>query len=206
MERTHSSISLVGIGAQASNKTRDMVSFQLSPHFTSNFSYTMTAHVLTNLTSSIPSTHLNTSSWQHLKGLQLAQFSRPDAIDIILGADVYGAIITEGLIKKSQDAPIAQRTELGWIISGPTSQQITLENPQSYHVTTNEDLHSVLHKFWELEEVPFPIDRSLTPEEQDCESHFRNTHTRDQHGRQQCYVFSSDIEKMYRQINVHKND
>jgi len=83
----------------------------------------MTAHVLTNLTSSIPSVHLNTSSWQHLEGLQLAdaQFSRPDTIDLILGANVYGAIITEGLIKKCQNTPIAQRTELGWIISGPTN-------------------------------------------------------------------------------------
>jgi len=50
-------------------------------------------------------------------------------------------------------------------------------------ITINEDLHSLLHKFWELEEVPSSIDRSLTPDEQDCEDHFRKTHTRDQHGR-----------------------
>jgi len=156
MKRTQSSISLLGIGAQASNKTRGMVSFQLSPHFPSDFSCTITAHILTNFTSSIPSVHFNTSSWQHLEGLQLAdaQFSRPDTIDFILRADVYGTIITEGLVKKCQDSPITQRTELGWIISGPTSQQMTLENPQSYHVTKNEGLHSMLYKRY-IVRLPF---------------------------------------------------
>ncbi|XP_018368142.1 PREDICTED: uncharacterized protein LOC108764398 [Trachymyrmex cornetzi] len=41
----------------------------------------------------------------------------------------------------------------------------------------------MLHKFWELEEVPSLKDRTLTPNEQECEEHFQTIHSRDQQGR-----------------------
>ncbi|XP_018300772.1 uncharacterized protein [Mycetomoellerius zeteki] len=185
MTRERSKISLVGIGGKAANRTRGSVGFELSPHFQSEFTCTVTAHILINLTSSIPSGQVDQTLWPHLEGLQLAdsQFSSPGAIDLVLGADVYGSIIAEGLITESQNSPIAQLTHLEWIISGPTGHQMTFENARNYHMTTGEDLHLILHRFWEIEEVPPSCNHSLTPDEQQCEDHFRNTHSREPCGR-----------------------
>lgn len=92
--RKNSTVSLVGIGGKTANKTRGIIRFRLSPHFQSDFECTVTAYILTNLTS-IPSVHVDKKLWSHLERLQLAdsQFSCPGAIDLVLRADVYGTIM-----------------------------------------------------------------------------------------------------------------
>ncbi|XP_018313282.1 uncharacterized protein [Mycetomoellerius zeteki] len=185
MPRTRSTVSLVGIGARSSNKTRGVISMSISPHFVSDFRCNVSAHILTSLTSALPSLFIDKDSWPHLEGLQLAdsQFYRPGSIDLILGADVYGLIKAEGIIKGSPDSPVAQLTNLGWIVSGPTGHQIAPEDARSCHIKAEEDLFHLLQKFWELEEIPTSVDHLLSPEEQDCEDHFQSTHSRDSHGR-----------------------
>ncbi|XP_011884025.1 PREDICTED: uncharacterized protein LOC105571160 [Vollenhovia emeryi] len=63
-----------------------------------------------------------TVTWPHLQDLLLADkdFTSPEHIDLILGADVYAQILEDGVVKGDADAPIAQRTSLGWIILGPS--------------------------------------------------------------------------------------
>lgn len=51
----------------------------------------------------------------------------------------------------------------------------------TYHVTEQPDIQESLRKFWELEEVPNA--RRLTAEEEYCEQHYRETHSRDAEGR-----------------------
>jgi len=94
-ERHRSSIPLVGIGAELSNKTKGMVDILIKPHFKSKFEFHLSAHVLPKLTSLIPSYSIKNPKWQHLDDLQLADkdFTTSGPIDILLGADVYGLII-----------------------------------------------------------------------------------------------------------------
>jgi len=183
--RTRSSIPLVGIGAQQSNKTKGIVTFTLKPHFDSTFESTISAHVFPKLTTTIPSFQIISPSWPHLDGLQLAdpKFNVPGTIDLILGAEIYAGIIEEGIIKGQTGAPIAQLTSLGWIISGPTSTSTSTQGASSYHVSINEQLYQLIHKFWELEEVPTVHDSSLSVAEQDCERHFKTNFSRDTQGR-----------------------
>ncbi|XP_011883580.1 PREDICTED: uncharacterized protein LOC105570749, partial [Vollenhovia emeryi] len=165
LPRSPSSLSLIGISAQKSNKTRGLISFTLKPHFDSNIEYLVSAHILPKLTSSIPSTQLDKASWPHLSELKLAdpEFAKPGSIDLILGADVYGQIIEEGIIKGASNTPIAQF--------------------HGYHVTVDEDLYALIRKFWELEEIPTSNTTVLSPNEQECENHFKTTHMRDLNGR-----------------------
>jgi len=85
-------------------------------------------------------------------------------------------------VKGLIDCPIAQRTKLGWIISGPIKSTSIATNLQMYHVSVSEELHYLMQKFWKLEEVPTSENTSLSLEEQECENHFRNTHTRNKGG------------------------
>jgi len=96
-KRHRSSIPLVGIGAELSNKTKGVVNFAIKPHFKSNFELSISAHVLPKLIALISSHSIGNFKWQ-LSELTLADpdFATPGPIDILLGADVYGIIIQEG--------------------------------------------------------------------------------------------------------------
>lgn len=115
LPRRSSYIPLLGIDGQQSVRTKGITSITLTSHFDSNFKCTFSVHILLKLTSSLSSTTIKPYSWKHLKGLQLADpcFHTPGSIDMILGADVYGQFIEEGIVKGLIDSPIAQRTKLG---------------------------------------------------------------------------------------------
>ncbi|XP_011688837.1 PREDICTED: uncharacterized protein LOC105450601 [Wasmannia auropunctata] len=185
LPRTRSHVPLIGIGGVASNRTKGMTCFSIKPHFNSSFQCSISAHILPKLTSTIPSVSLKNHGWSHLDGIQLADpnYLVPGSIDIILGADVFGQIIQNGIRKGSNNAPMAQATKLGWIISGPTSSQSSPDSSHSFHVSIESDLFSLMHRFWELDEiVPFKTSSQPT-DEQACEEHFKSTHSRTEHGR-----------------------
>ncbi|XP_012524163.1 uncharacterized protein LOC105829678 [Monomorium pharaonis] len=185
LDRLRSVVLLTGVGAQSSQKTKGMVQLKIKPHFRSNYEATIFAYILTNITSQIPSTNLTSKSWAHLEGLQLADthFSTPGPIEMLLGADVYTNILLEGLVKGPADAPIAQYTTLGWIVLGPTTNESSTLSRQSCGVSLDDELSTLVHKFWELESVPVNHNTSLTTDEQECEAHFLSTHARDEQGR-----------------------
>ncbi|XP_044014010.1 uncharacterized protein LOC122856403 [Aphidius gifuensis] len=141
------------------------------------------------------------------------QFLKSQSIDIIIGADYYGSIIKPNIIKHSDTEPVAQLSVFGWLILGPISIQkddyldhcsesIIFEQERgSYHtqvtqncqrmtqshlsgsIISNQNLDNLLTRFWEQEEIQAVKLNSYTQEEQDCEQHFKNTHSRDETGR-----------------------
>ncbi|XP_024889613.1 uncharacterized protein LOC112466006 [Temnothorax curvispinosus] len=184
LPRCHSHVSLTGIGAKKANKTKGITSFLLKPHFQSNFEVQMQAHILPKLTSPIPSFSHNKDNWSHLNNLELAdpEFHERRSIDLIIGAELYSKIIEEGIIKGEPNTPIAQFTKIGWIVSGATSLNSINPQVQSYHVSITDDLHDLLRRFWETEEISITT-KTLTKDEQDCENHFQANHSRDANGR-----------------------
>ncbi|KMQ89241.1 hypothetical protein RF55_11150 [Lasius niger] len=59
-------------------------------------------------------------TWSHIDGLELAdlEFSSRDPIELLLGADAYASIVQPDLRRGGPLEPIAQRTQLGWILMG----------------------------------------------------------------------------------------
>jgi hypothetical protein len=136
------------------------------------------AHVFTKLTAFLPEKrsefHLTS-----LPDLRLAdpKYNIPNKIDILLGAEVYGQIILEGLIKDPLGFPVAQNTKLGWILSGRLqSKKPNDQNKRIFdmHLHVSED--DLLRKFWEIEsESLINKKHFLTEEEKKCEEIFANT-------------------------------
>ncbi|XP_015123896.1 uncharacterized protein LOC107045986 [Diachasma alloeum] len=125
-------------------------------------------------------------TWHHLRGLKFADPNPTDdgKIDLINGADLYPAIILEGIRKGSIGTPMSQETIFGWVVSGP--QTTTRAQDQQVYASLNrciigEPLHDLIRKFWELEELSVHV--SLSKKYQECADHFKVTHTRDKSGR-----------------------
>lgn len=99
-----------GVG-NVQSRTKSMVSFDLASLHNSNFSVNVNAFVLSSLTSFLPSNKTSIVDWPEIKNLPLAdpRYGSPGKIDVILGAEVHGEILLEGLLKHpSQSGPIAQ--------------------------------------------------------------------------------------------------
>ncbi|XP_046142903.1 uncharacterized protein LOC123988101 [Osmia bicornis bicornis] len=145
------------------------------------------AHVLTAVSTILPSFSMRTPDWPHIRKLRLADndFLTRRPVHLIIGADFYGRIIKPNIIKGSPTTPIAQLSIFGWLVIGPVEESHSNTHYSHFAVAQDEqsNLQELLTKFWVQEESPMDIPSTLTPEEEECESHFCATHSRDHTGR-----------------------
>ncbi|XP_055918357.1 uncharacterized protein LOC129950441 [Eupeodes corollae] len=166
-----------GIGSKTSDACKNFVELKLNSCINSKFTLLVKALVMTSISNYFPVAKLNSSFYFDIGNLTLAdpQFAEPGRIDILLGADVLHEIILDGIIKTTY-GPLAQQTQLGWILSGPIKnsnpQNRDVQNILTFHTQVNID--NTLRKFWELEEVS--SERVQTTEEKACEKYFQETH------------------------------
>lgn len=184
LQRLRMPISTSAVGCVNAGTCRYAAEVQLSSRSAPSPIITTIASILPSLTKYAPSSSKSHVDWNRWDDLALADpepFS-PDSIDILIGADLYNEIILEGVRKGNSGEPVAQETIFGWVLSGPTSLHSKPRNIITVqHCTPSLSLEQELRKFWEIEEVP--CQRLLSPEEQQCEEHFRQTHSRRSDGR-----------------------
>ncbi|XP_011264426.1 uncharacterized protein LOC105256312 [Camponotus floridanus] len=120
----------------------------------------------------------NHPTWSHTRGLPLAdpQYLRQDPIELLLG-DTCSTILLDGLRKGRKDEPIAQRTSLGWILSGGCRGMPLHGRSSSLQCSVDRDLIALVQRFWEQErEQSSPS--MLTSDEKKCEEFFIRTYER----------------------------
>lgn len=184
LRRIRCEIPVEGVGSSTSTYTRGRATIQLS-NFDTSFGLAIDVYMLDTITSTTPATAIAESCWTHLRTLQLADptFGSPGQIDILVGADVWGAIVEDGIVRGARHEPYAQHTRFGWVVFGPAT--IEPSPPTSMrslliHTGDNQHLDDLLRKFWELEEA----DSSMATAEVDlCEQIFLATHYRAPDGR-----------------------
>ncbi|XP_034944922.1 uncharacterized protein [Chelonus insularis] len=88
-----------------------------------------------------------------------------------------------GVIKGDSGTPIAQSTIFGWIAYGSAQLKLGGDVSHCRHLTSNEEWRSLISKFWAQEKISESTASKLSPEEQQCEDHFKRTHTRDETSR-----------------------
>lgn len=170
---------ITGLGAFKSEISKHLVSFQIQSKYNPSFTVPIDALVISKITNNLPSTFINIQEWIHLNGIELADptYYKPNKIDILLGADAHSKIIMNGLRKADSDVPIAQQTELGWVLSGHVENHSTNESKavEVYHQCI--DIDNQLKEFWTLEDVPNK--KFFTEDENECERIFQASHKRD---------------------------
>lgn len=197
LKRLRMPTSISAVGGVNVGTYRQAARITISPRNTSTPKFSTTALILKSLTSYSPKRLPADSVLNHLKDLSWADDDpmSSDPIDILLGADLYGELLLEGVCKSTVGRPIAQNSVFGWEISGPTayssvsSHALSINSGDdqacaqvnSHHCFNALSLDKELRQFWEIEEIPRQI--TFSPEDEKCEEHFRATHSRRSDGR-----------------------
>ncbi|XP_055385014.1 uncharacterized protein LOC129614451 [Condylostylus longicornis] len=142
-----------GIGNHESHHIRARVNFVIKS-LLSKESIEMQRLVMRNVAGVLPGSSFSTRDWNFIKELPLAdsKFNETGGIDLLIGADIFGQILVDSLIKDGMDLPIAQNTVFGWMLSGrmgvKPQNNIILK---TFHVGAS--FEDQLRAFWELEKI-----------------------------------------------------
>ncbi|XP_062557800.1 uncharacterized protein LOC134222655 [Armigeres subalbatus] len=173
-----------GIGGLKSISRRRVTACVL-PRFSNVLSYNedMSFYVLPELTTTLPAKKVNIGRWKPPSHMVLAdpQFFEPGPIDVIIGAEFFFDLLTDGRNKIYEGGPTLQNTVFGWIVSGQISSRPT-NPPQTVSLScTLADIHNQLAHFWELESCKSNSIQSV--EESTCETIYDETTTRNDSGK-----------------------
>ncbi|XP_055590386.1 uncharacterized protein LOC129742509 [Uranotaenia lowii] len=185
LPRSNGKVSVCGIGQSSAGTTRGMVALEISSRFNEVVLIKTKAYILGKLTSTLPAQRFynrNLSFLGKLNDLADPSFSQPSKIDIVLGTDVFLALLESGQVKDESGQTVAQKTIFGWIVAGRYDQaEIITSSHAIVNLYTEMDLNQALQKFWEQEEINKV--HQLTPSEIAVTEHFRTTLQRDETGR-----------------------
>ncbi|CAI6351321.1 unnamed protein product [Macrosiphum euphorbiae] len=171
-----------GISGTPVVSVKGIVECHIRPRFASEPSLTVQAWVLPSITSDMPRTSIPVDIKDRFSTLALAdpQFNVASPVDMLLGADVFSAILDGRQIKIDEALPTAFSSIFGWVLIGPLPATATchvLTTP----VSLATSIETLMDKFWSVEE-PDAAPPSFTDDGW-CESHFRAEHTRLPSGR-----------------------
>ncbi|XP_011858660.1 PREDICTED: uncharacterized protein LOC105556189, partial [Vollenhovia emeryi] len=108
------------------------------------------------------------------------RFHMSDKIDGILGASIFWSLLCIGQVRLGRFQPTLQKTHLGWIVSGSVTDQ-GQPNTSVCCFSSEVQLRDGIEGFWKIEEVDkAPV---ASKDDEDCETHFRETHQQDDTGR-----------------------
>jgi len=121
-------------------------------------------------------TTLTADNYPHLRKLRLADPNQGNCnIDILIGSDNYWSFMTNEIVRgASPQSPIAIRSTLGFILSGPTSVKDSSSSStvltshilkcEAEFIEPNEVLTSHLDRFWTLETLDPDQDADTEPD------------------------------------------
>lgn len=186
IRRKPCTIQVEGIGS-ASTNTRGCAYLNLASS-DGTFNIDVNFYLLTTITTHTPVADIAPTCWQHLRNLTLADpsFGKTGRIDALIGADIWGTILQEGIVRGSINEPFAQSTSFGWVVFGPATVETSCTSPpRSLHSThgslnvSGHNLDLALARIFE-----FDADLKATVADNDvCENIFMATHHRNSDGR-----------------------
>jgi len=186
LKRTRTSCAVVGIN-ESTHTASHIVNTTIKSRITDYLS-NLDFFILPKLTTNLPSMPITTPNLNIPAGLAMADpaFGTPQAIDMILGAEIFFDLINNEQLRPMEHGPVLQSTKLGWIISGPVPHPTVscVETSVSLFAHTSfetKTLEEQMAAFWRLEEVK--SDESYTIEERACKQHFFKNVQRDDDGR-----------------------
>ncbi|XP_074040345.1 uncharacterized protein [Leptinotarsa decemlineata] len=137
---------------------------KISPHFNLDFI------VIPKICSSLPEQSLPIHKFSQFSKLADSHSNISAPIDILLGADIFGSLITGKTISSGVERPVALETCFGWVIMDKVPSASHSNYTSSFFAATDISLETCVTRFWELEQVPDALPISL--EDDSVETHF----------------------------------
>ena len=189
LPRSQQQATIYGVAGLAHGNTMQSIgTFIISPTTCNSRrkEISVTAVIVPRVTYNLPlkSVELDTK-WKHLSDIQLAdpEFGSPSKIDLLLGVDIFIAVLLNGRRFGPPGSPTALETDFGWVLAGGVGAGYSTANSiSSNHISflTGDDL---LRKFWEIENAPRQDPMMFTPHEKLVVQQFISTHKHSEDGR-----------------------
>ncbi|XP_039960281.1 uncharacterized protein LOC120774623 [Bactrocera tryoni] len=153
--RTPGQIRVESIGANAAIYAKGSTSVRMRSLIDETFSMQFEVYILPTITTMTPVCKVDSSAWDHLSGLQLADptFATSAKIGLLIGADIWPALIADGIAAGPHDEPYALCTRLGWVVFGPAMVNTTSHLTHTLTVNKcigDQQLDKLLQRFWQV--------------------------------------------------------
>lgn len=188
-------LSISGI-TQFSTSCNNMVNVTLYSNVLPHKHFEISCAILPKITCKLPQVPLDPKGLNIPSDIALADpnFFDPSDIDMLIGADLYPHLLTQGIFNLGNHLPVLQNTYLGWILSGNVQNICTRLNARSVHFCHCSVTHSIkpntvslfvqsqaeqtpidqlLSNFWNLEQIPNKL--PLSHEDKCAEEIFKQT-------------------------------
>ncbi|XP_071579730.1 uncharacterized protein [Temnothorax nylanderi] len=190
--RTKHSATVFAVNETKAATTRGLTSFVICARGWDDTRFSIEATVLSRITSTLPNDKVEVRSWNHLKGLPLAdpEYCVPGSIDILLGVESFVSVLRDGRRKGRKGESDAFNTIFGWVLTGAISSTVQSAPLRSF-ATTLESIERSVSNLGQLDEVPEHA--PCSEEDRRCKEIFAKTTYRDHSGRfVVLYPFASD--------------
>lgn len=184
--RFASNLKIAGL-SQLSTSTKGMLPLNVETLSGQLMASKHTFHILDKISVDLPRTTLSPEVMQRVQPYILADptFHLPGGIDVLLGGSLLPKLLTQENYSLGPHMPHVIGTHFGFVLMGqaPCAQPShAVSNFAVSLLSTNDNtLHSALQRFWQQEEPPHH--NRKTAEEDLCDTHFKNTHSRTPNGR-----------------------
>lgn len=173
-------VPVVGVGGVKS-QIKHRVLLRMSSDY-SDFVSNVDCLVTPKVTGRIPSVPVDVSKWSFPPGITLADpnFNKPCEVDLLIGAELFFAILRQAQLKLADNLPTLYDTKFGWVVAGAQGEMDS-EEAIVMCLSSEERLDQQIQRFFDQEEVPETT--VSTNEERAVEEHFRQTFRREEDGR-----------------------
>ncbi|XP_024887725.1 uncharacterized protein LOC112464773 [Temnothorax curvispinosus] len=117
--RTRHRTTVLGVNKTKAT-TRGFTSFVIRVPNRFDTRFPVEATVLPRITSPLPNNCVASKSWDHLRGLSLAdpKYYLPVSIDVLLGAELFVSVLRDNRRTGNHGEPDAFKTAFGWVLKG----------------------------------------------------------------------------------------
>lgn len=149
LDHTRANMPVSGIGGSQLAVARSQVSLKVASRHNPDYTIKVQALTLPHVSGYYsPICKRFIHQWKHLQGLQLADDPEAEQpIELLLGSEVYARILLAGIRQEegNDQAPLAQNTRFGWIISGGTPNIFGNRDVTSRATTTTASISTRAH-------------------------------------------------------------
>ncbi|KAJ3654815.1 hypothetical protein Zmor_013974 [Zophobas morio] len=172
LPQTNAVVPIQGLNQMSSSSTSGVLKCELRSHLVRNFSLKAEMVVVPQICGDVPTRAVSQDrlrQFRHIRNLKLAdpEFGKPQQVDVLLGADVYGQIVTSGFRKGGLEKPSALNTVFGWVLIGGVKRNKQQTAVRSFCTSIDNSVDAALKRFRQREQVP---QRSMVaPQDAWCE-------------------------------------